>query len=40
MKLLFPSKVLGYRPFINTDAAVAEPKEMKIEFEGELLILY
>jgi hypothetical protein len=31
--LLFPGSVAwGYRPFIATDAAVADPKEMEIEF--------
>jgi len=26
-----PSLVLGYRPFVSTDAAVADVKEMEIE---------
>ena len=29
--LFFPPVAWGYRPFVSTDAAVADPKEMEIE---------
>jgi hypothetical protein len=29
--LLFPAWAWAYRPFVSTDAAVADPKEFEIE---------
>lgn len=29
--LIYPIPARGYRPFISTDAAVADPKEIEVE---------